>query len=204
MKYLLLVFIGLVVFIITAISIYLSPNELKACKAPTSIGACSRADAIVAVSGGDTGARASEAIKLYKQGWAPKLIFSGAAADVSGPSNARAMSRRAIEAGVPASAIIIEELSRTTAENALNTSRFIAEQNLNRIILVTSAYHQRRASLEFSSILGPSVTIVNHPVPTDKQWVGFWWWTTARGWWLAGGELIKIIAFYSAQGASSL
>ena len=204
MKYLLLALLGLIVFVITAISMYLSPNDLKGCKEPVAIGKCARADAIVAVSGGDTSARADEAIGLFKAGWAPKLIFSGAAADSSGPSNARAMSRRALEAGVPATAIIIEELSRTTAENALNTSMFIAEQDIDRIILVTSAYHQRRASLEFSAILGPSVAIVNHPVATDKQWVGFWWWTTGRGWWLAGGELIKILAFYSAQGATKL
>lgn len=204
MRYLLLVFLGLVVFIITAISIYLSPDDLKPCKQSSAVGACSRVDAIVAVSGGDTNARADEAIKLYQEGWAPKLIFSGAAADSSGPSNAEAMARRATNAGVPSDAIITEELSRTTAENALNTSKFIADQSIERIVLVTSAYHQRRASLEFSAILGPSVTIINHPVAADKQWVGFWWWTTGRGWWLAGGELLKIMAFYSAQGVSTL
>ena len=204
MKYLLLGFLGLIIFIITAISVYLSPDDLRACKQPEAVGACSRVDAIVAVSGGDTNARADEAIKLYKAGWAPKLIFSGAAADSSGPSNAAAMSRRAVSSGVPESAIITEEFSRTTAENALNTSKFIADHSIKRIVLVTSAYHQRRAALEFSATLGPSVTIANHPVATDKQWVGFWWWTTVRGWWLAGGELIKIMAFYSAQGASTL
>jgi uncharacterized SAM-binding protein YcdF (DUF218 family) len=199
-KYLLLALLGLVVFIITAISIYLSPDDLKSCEQVEAIGSCSRVDAIVAVSGGDTASRTDEAIKLYLDGWAPKLIFSGAAADSSGPSNAAAMERRAIEAGVPQSAIIVEEFSRTTAENALNTSRFIAERSIKKIILVTSAYHQRRASLEFSATLGPAVTIFNHPVATDSQWVGFWWWTTGRGWWLAGGELIKIMAFYGEQG----
>lgn len=204
MRYLLLLFLGLIVFIITAVSIYLSPDDLKGCKQPEPVGRCSRVDAIVAVSGGDTNARADEAIKLFEAGWATKLIFSGAAADSSGPSNAEAMARRAVAAGVPSSAIITEEFSRTTAENALNTSKFIADQSIERIILVTSAYHQRRASLEFSAILGPVVTIVNHPVATDKQWAGFWWWTTARGWWLAGSELIKILAFYSAQGTTAL
>jgi uncharacterized SAM-binding protein YcdF (DUF218 family) len=204
MKYLLFTLLGLVIFIITAISIYLSPNELRACPAPEPAGTCGRADAIVAVSGGDTSARADEAIALYQAGWASKLIFSGAAADASGPSNAESMARRALAADVPESNIIVEELSRTTAENALNTSQFIAEHSIERIILVTSAYHQRRASLEFSSTLGPAVTILNHPVPSDRQWVGFWWWTTGKGWWLAGSELVKILAFYGAQGTSAL
>lgn len=203
MRYLLLFLLGLIIFIISAISIYLTPRDLETCQAPQQIGDCARVDAIVAVSGGDTNARADEAIRLYQQGWAPKIIFSGAAADETGPSNAEAMARRATEAGVTSDAIITEELSRTTAENALNTSRFIADQSLEDIVLVTSAYHQRRASLEFGSTLGPAVTILNHPVPTDSQWVGFWWWTTPQGWWLAGGELIKIVAFYSAQGVNS-
>ena len=204
MRYLLVGFIALVIFIITAISIYLSPDDLRSCEQPEALGTCSRVDAIVAVSGGDTRARVDEAIRLYKAGWSDTLIFSGAAADSSGPSNAEAMARRAVASGVPEAAIITEEFSRTTAENALNTSKFIADQAIERIILVTSAYHQRRASLEFGAILGPMVTIVNHPVPTDKHWVGFWWWTTGRGWWLAGGELVKILAFYSAQGAPKL
>lgn len=200
----LLTVFGLVAVIITAISIYLSPNDLRTCESPQPLGRCGEADAIVAVSGGDTNARADEAIRLYEAGWAPKIIFSGAAADDSGPSNAEAMARRALQAGITEDAIITEELSRTTAENALNTSQFIANQSIERIILVTSSYHQRRALLEFSSILGPSVDIVSKPVATDKQWVGFLWWTTPRGWWLAGGELVKIIAFYGVQGKSGL
>lgn len=200
MKYLLLAFLGLVAFIIFTITMYLGPDDLIKCDAPEPVGACSSVDAIVAVSGGDTAARADEAIRLYKEGWAPRIIFSGAAADSSGPSNAEAMQRRAVKAGVAERNIVIEEFSRTTAENALNTSQFIANGSIKKIILVTSAYHQRRAALEFSANLGPAVTILNHPVTHDKQWNGGWWWTTKSGWWLAIGELVKIVAFYGEQG----
>lgn len=204
MRYVLLLIAVAVFVLIASISIFLTPNNMRACKEPEPVGICAGADAIVTVSGGDTNARTDKAIELYQAGWAPKLIFSGAAADTSGPSNAEAMAKRAREAGVSENAIITEELSRTTAENALNTSKFIADQSIERIILVTSAYHQRRASLEFGAILGPSVEIVNHPVSSDKHWAGFWWWTTPRGWWLAGGELIKIGAFYSMKGSANL
>lgn len=204
MKYLLISIIAALVIIVGGISLYLAPDGLRRCKQPEPTGSCAAADAIVALSGGDTNARADEAIKLYNQGWAQKLIFSGAAADSSGPSNAAAMSRRAVAAGVPESAIMVDELSRDTAENAINTSKFITEHAIGRLILVTSAYHQRRASLEFHAILPQETSIVNHPVARDKQWAGPWWWTTARGWWLAGGELVKIAAFYTAKGASGI
>lgn len=199
MKWLLGGILLLVIIITMIIPVYLAPDDLKKCQKPEPTASCGVADAIVAVSGGDTNARTDEAIRLYQEGWADTLIFSGAAQDTSGPSNAEAMKKRALNAGVPGHAIITEEFSRTTAENAQNTSEFIVNNDLERVVLVTSAYHQRRASLEFGARLGPDVTIVNHPVATDKHWVGFWWWTTGRGWWLAIGELVKILAFYSGQ-----
>ena len=204
MKYLLLIAAALALFLFALIPSYLGPDDLKSCISPQPLGTCQGADAIVAVSGGDTSARTDEAIKLYKAGWASQLIFSGAAADKNSPSNAQAMERQAVSEGVPKGNITIEELSRTTEENAVNTSKFIADRHIKRVVLVTSAYHQRRASLEFSASLGSSVTIVNHPVKTDHQWAGRLWFLTPTGWWLTIGELIKIIAFYGAQGAGSL
>lgn len=198
-RWLLLAIAALLIGITVIIPVYLAPDDLAKCDKPQPTASCGVADAIVAVSGGDTRARTAEAIRLYDEGWADTLIFSGAAQDASGPSNAEAMKMQALEQGVPEAAIVTEEFSRTTAENALNTSRFIVERDLKKVLLVTSAYHQRRASLEFGSRLGPSVVIVNHPVAVDKHWPGFWWWTTARGWWLALGELVKILAFYSGQ-----
>lgn len=200
-KYILII-VGIVLISITfLIPSYLGPDDLKKCgDQPSSVAGCSAANAIVAVSGGDTQARTAEAIKLYQHNWAPKLIFSGAALDPSGPSNAAAMKKQAITAGVPTSAIVTEELSQNTEENALNTVNIIKKEGVERIILVTSAYHQRRASIEFSKVFGPSVQIVNHPVAQDNQWSGLWW-MTPIGWWLAIGELVKILFLYVGGGA---
>lgn len=201
-KYLLLSVVALLALIVTAISLYLSPDDLRACSAPGTPSSCEAADAIVVVSGGDTNARVDEGLRLYKAGWGTKLIFSGAAADPNGPSNAATMQRRALAAGVPQDDIMIDEMARTTEENARNTSKFITDHSIYRVIIVTSAYHQRRAQLEFKAALGSAVAVVSHPVPHDKQWAGFWWWTTPRGWWLSGSELTKIVAFYLKHGES--
>ena len=195
-KWILLIVAGTVGLMIFLLGMFLGPDDLRGCDRPSDN--CPTADAIVAVSGGDTVARTDEAIRLYKQQFAPLIIFSGAALDTTGPSNAQAMRSQALKQGVPDEAILIEEFSRNTAENAANTARFIADRDLSRIILVTSGYHQRRASLEFGARLGPTVTIVNHPVAVDKQWSPTWW-TTPRGWWLALGELVKIIAYFSGK-----
>ncbi len=198
MRLLLIIAASIFALVVFAVPAYLGPDDLKRCDRP-SVGTCEPADAIVAISGGDTTARTGEAIDLYKAGWGKKLIFSGAAADKSGASNAEAMKRYAIGLGVPAEDIEIEEFAQNTAENAVNTGLFIHNNNLKKIILVTSAYHQRRASLEFRLRLGEHVTIVNHPVAHDRQWTETWW-MTPSGLWLAGSELIKIMLFHISAG----
>ncbi len=172
--------------------LFLGPDDLVGCSKPIDDGRCAKVDAIITISGGDTTARTNEAIRLYKDGWADKLIFSGAAADKSGPSNAEVMRDLAIEKGVDPDVVSIEEFSSNTAENALNTAALVHDMSLKRVMLVTSAYHQRRASIEFSKRLGPAVEIVNHPVANDNQWSN-WWWMTPYGWVLGLGEVVKII-----------
>lgn len=187
---------GIFVLFIIGISAYLQPNSFIGCaKQPVADTACNEADAIVVVSGGDTEARTAAGVELYKAGWADYLVFSGAAQDKTGPSNAAAMMAQATGAGVPASVILIDEEAANTQQNAANTQTIFREHNFEDVILVTSGYHQRRASLEFNK-RADSVTIRNYPVTHDGDW-GWYWWLTPRGWWLAAGELVKIIGFYA-------
>jgi uncharacterized SAM-binding protein YcdF (DUF218 family) len=194
MKWFISAFILVGVFI-TLVSVYLQPNSFIGCGAvPTENAKCATSDAIVVVSGGDTQARTAAGVELYKNGWAETLILSGAAQDKTGPSNAEAMKQQAIQAGVPSSAIVIDEESESTQQNAANTDTIVEDRGYNDVILVTSGYHQRRASLEFNK-QAETVNIRNYPVTEDNDW-GWFWWATPRGWWLAGGELVKIIAYY--------
>lgn len=180
---------------IVGITVYLGPNDLAHCDTkPSDSEPCQAADAIVAVSGGDTAARTREAIKLYQNGWAPKLIFSGAAQDKSGPSNAAVMKKEAHDAGVPEADIITEEYSETTKQNAEKTQSIFETNKITSVVLVTSAYHQRRAGLEFAT-RSQGVQVRNHPVAVDNQW-STWWWLTPTGWYLALSEVVKIGVFY--------
>ena len=100
----------------------------------------------------------------------------------------------AINDGVPENNIYIDEYSETTKQNAENVQAIFAKLNIKRAILVTSGYHQRRASLELNKYT--DATILNHPVESDSDW-SIWWWTKPRGWWLVGSELVKIVMFYT-------
>ncbi|MGV9001559.1 MAG: YdcF family protein [Candidatus Saccharimonadaceae bacterium] len=186
---------ALIVALVIGLSIYLQPNDFMSCgKQPVANTECDKANAIVVVSGGDTLARTTAGINLYKQGWADYLVLSGAALDKSGPSNAATMKLQAEEAGIPDYAILVDEEAMNTQENAENTQSIFKERNFHDVILVTSGYHQRRASLEFNKRAGGTI-IRNYPVVSDKDW-GWYWWLTPRGWWLTGGEIAKIIAFH--------
>lgn len=194
MKWLLLIpvfVIGLIIFL----TVYLQPNSFMGCgERPVADTDCAKADAIVVVSGGDTKARTQAGIDLFKNGWADALVLSGAAFDKSGPSNAAAMQEQAISAGVPRSAIFIDEEAINTKQNAENTQSIFKDNNFADVILVTSGYHQRRASLEFNKRTD-GIVIRNYPVVSDKDW-SWAWWLTPRGWWLAGGEVVKVVVFH--------
>jgi uncharacterized SAM-binding protein YcdF (DUF218 family) len=162
------------------IGYYLSPQS-----------ALTKVDAIVAISGGDTAARTTEAVNLYKAGWGANIIFSGAALDPSGPSNAKAMSTLAIAAGVPAAAIALDEAATNTRQNATGAAEIIHANNYHSIILVTSPYHQRRAYINFRRVLGADFVIVNHS-SFDAGWRRSDWWATPLSRALTSDELQKV------------
>jgi uncharacterized SAM-binding protein YcdF (DUF218 family) len=137
-----------------------------------------KADFIVVISGGDTVGRTKKGVELYKQAYAPKLLLSGDAADPQSPSNAKVMRSYAINNGVYEDDIVIEEISKDTRENAVQSIlKLIKVGPEQKIILVTSPYHSRRATSEFVSAfeeqtIKAEVIIVNS---TDKNWPRFWW-----------------------------
>lgn len=158
----LVLFLSITFYTFFSIGSFLSPQDKL-----------EKADVIIAISGGDTAARTDEAIKLYKEGWAPYLLFSGAArsGDVS---NAESMKSKAISKGVPSSKIFIEEESATTYENAQFSKEIIEEQGWKKIILVTSPYHQKRAYMTFNYVLNNDIKIINHSA-SDKYWSASIW-----------------------------
>jgi len=134
-----------------------------------------KSDAIVAISG-DTGARTNTAVALWKAGWAPIIVFSGAAIDPESVSSAEIMRREAVRQGVPEGATLIEPNSTTTEENATEVAKLMTQRRLASAILVTSPWHQRRASIEFSRAFEPhAIKLRNYPA-RDPQWNAVLWW----------------------------
>jgi uncharacterized SAM-binding protein YcdF (DUF218 family) len=88
-------------------------------------------------------------VRLFHQGLAPRLLFTGG--PCCGESVSALMARLAVELGVPPGAIVLEEHSATTRESALASSALIRRHGFRSVTLVTSTLHLTRARLAFSA-----------------------------------------------------
>lgn len=95
--------------------------------------------------------RVDRAAELYFAGRAPKIILSGGALE-GRVSDARAMARILRQKGIPESAIILENESRNTYENALLTENMLKTMDLRTALVVTSALHMPRAMAAFKGL----------------------------------------------------
>ena len=92
-----------------------------------------------------------QTILLYKTGKIKKIFISAGSLDPTKPKEADYSFRKMLEAGIPAGDIIIENSSRTTAENAAYTRRTLDSMHLKPpFVLITSATHIPRATKVFA------------------------------------------------------
>ncbi len=155
----------------------LTMARLEAAQAPRAVNAVPPMEAIVVLGGatrgdvhmgslGDLSAQADRlvtAAALYKAGKAPLVLVSGGA-DPGARPEAELMEEILAVMGVPGRAIIQEPASRDTRQNADYSAQVLRNQGVRRVLLVTSAFHMRRATAVFSRT-GLEV----YPVPTDYQ-----------------------------------
>jgi uncharacterized SAM-binding protein YcdF (DUF218 family) len=109
--------------------------------------------------------RVWHAARIYRAGKAPLILLSGGSEPGLGMmSEAAAMQVFLRDLGVPDAAMLLEERSRNTHENAVDSAEILKARGISRILLVTSALHMRRAVLEFE---GQGLTVV--PATTDVE-----------------------------------
>jgi uncharacterized SAM-binding protein YcdF (DUF218 family) len=94
---------------------------------------------------------ADTAVDLYKCGMAPLLVFTGATSpttrDRMPKGEAVHYRERALDLGVPDSAILVEPRARNTGEN-IRFSRAVLEEadvDVSTVLLISKPYEERRA-----------------------------------------------------------
>jgi uncharacterized SAM-binding protein YcdF (DUF218 family) len=121
---------------------------------------------MMVVLGGGSHDRPERAAELFKERMAPRIL-------VSGLGDCAIYRRSLIQAGVPSQAILMEDQSRTTRENAILAVNLLRHQGARHVIIVTSWYHSRRALACFEHY-GPEIQFYSCPsyfANTRPDWV---------------------------------
>jgi uncharacterized SAM-binding protein YcdF (DUF218 family) len=116
-------------------------------------------------AGGGAQERLARAVTLYKGGYAPNLILSSGY--VYSFKEAEVMRALALDQGVPASAIVLEQRASNTYQNVTFVDEILRERRWTRVLLVSSPYHMRRALMVWRKV-APGVTVVPTPA-TESQ-----------------------------------
>jgi uncharacterized SAM-binding protein YcdF (DUF218 family) len=130
-------------------------------------------DAIIAFGSNDTRV-AEKAVLLYRQNYAPYVIFSGASGKESylAKAEAEVFADIAIAGGVPAEKIIKESQSTNSGENIIFTKKLLQENNLNfnSFILVHKPYVERRIYATFRKQWPEADCLVTSPDVTFEMY----------------------------------
>jgi uncharacterized SAM-binding protein YcdF (DUF218 family) len=167
-----------------------------------------RADAILVLGGSATfKERTEKAAELYRKGISAKILLTDdggragwSRAEQRNPKFVELARKALIERNVPADAIeIIEPPVEGTIDEARALAATVKDRNLKSVLLVTSAYHTRRALWTFTRVLaGRDVEIGIESAQTGIQTpTPRYWWLSTAGWNLVAGEYVKS-AYYWA------
>ena len=153
---------------------------------PVAVEETPTADAIVVLGGGvggpapprisvdlwDAADRVLHAARLYRAGKAPVVLATGGVMPWLGLELPEAASMQTLleEWGVPGASILLEGASRNTHENAVFSKQLLAEHGLQRVLLVTSALHMRRALATFRTAGIDAVPAATDYTVTFRDW----------------------------------
>ncbi|MFD7840559.1 YdcF family protein [Streptomyces sp. NPDC059761] len=117
---------------------------------------------------------ADTTVDLYRRGMAPLIVFTGATSRTTQARMPRGEAvhyrERALELGVPSTAVLVEPHATNTGENIRFTRALLEERNIevDSILLVSKPYEERRAYATARK-LWPEVEIFSASTPMTLQ-----------------------------------
>ena len=109
--------------------------------------------------------RSERAAGLWQDGVAPLIMCAGAKAEGFPRSEADACREILVRRGLPMSAILMEEMSRSTEESAIYAGNILSDMGLSRAVLVSDSYHMLRATWLYRR---RGLEIAGSPVPASR------------------------------------
>lgn len=106
-------------------------------------------------------ARLDKAVALYREGYFPKIIVSGATGKEGVPEGT-AMKKYLVQAGIPEPAIVVDDQGVDTFASAKNTEEILKAGKLKSVLVVTQYFHIPRSKLALAKF-GISPIYNAHP-----------------------------------------
>ena len=163
------------------------------------------ADAIVVLSGSSAYLeRTQKAAQLYREGRAPLVLLTDdhtrggwSSAQQRNPFFVERATEELIKAGVPAERIrIVPGDPASTRDEALIISDYAVAEKLRSVLVVTSAYHSRRALRSLQQTFAGTGAIVGLESPAPASSQSAFWWLRPAGWRTVGSEFVKLIYYW--------
>lgn len=145
-----------------------------------------KAEAIAILAGDGGVARTLEAVRLYQDGYAPRIILTHQRL----PKGYEALARLGITVPeerniqwmvlkatrVPTTAVLqVNERSDSTASEMVHLVRLLKEHRIRTVILVTDRSHSTRARKILARTSGGTMTIISRPTRYDTFDPEGWW-----------------------------
>jgi uncharacterized SAM-binding protein YcdF (DUF218 family) len=154
-----------------------------------------RSDAIVVMAGDPDYERTIAAVALMRAENAPTLILTGGE---RGPGDgAESLRAKALALGVPAPRIRVETVSHSTRGAVLAVAPILESLGARTVTVVTSPYHQRRATAA-ARRAWPGVVVRSRPA-SPSFWTPHRWWATSAGRRVVLSEFAKLL-YYRVRG----
>ena len=168
-----------------------------------------KADTIFVLSGSSVYVeRAQKAAELYKKGISDKILLTDdggrsgwSTVEKRNPPFVELAKNELTRQGVPAENIeVLDGKIGGTIDEAKILQKAAGDRNLNSVLLVTSAYHSRRALRTFEKVFaenGLQTKIGIAPSPAGHQTPSpFIWWLSPFGWQVVAGEYVKSLVYW--------
>ena len=158
-----------------------------------------KADAIAVLAGDGGAARTLEAVRLYQDGYAPRIVLTHQIL----PKGYEALARLGITAPeerdiqwmvlkamrVPRAAVVqVAERANSTEKEMVYLARFVGQHRIRSVILVTSRSHSTRARKILARTTAGRIVIISRPTRYDTF--------DPEGWWRSRRDAKEVIAEY--------
>ncbi|MFN8278537.1 MAG: YdcF family protein [Chitinophagales bacterium] len=163
-----------------------------------------KADAMVVLSG-DAFMRGHEGARLYQQGLAPLVICPGGNIEhnlliVTGDSiyESELCRKKIIEEGVDSNQVVALHQGTSTAEEADAVLRYCKEKQIDRLLVVTSKFHTRRARNVYKKKFAAAGISVRMRGSSSVFFDENYWWKNEYGMLALNNEYMKLL-FYALK-----